>query len=492
MSWVLDEEVLAVLAALLLVSSVFAVAQLYNAGRGEAFSELGLLGPEGKIGGYPKEVPAGTPFKLNIYIGNHEWKAMYYKILVKVGTINSTINETTPMPQPPIMEIRRTLPHNSSIIIPINITLYKEMENARLVFEMWILNETSKKFEYHERWNQLWLNVTKPPGVEVTPSYPKPLNPEIESKLIEGYLSIRRAETSGGNITQMIQLLNKAIEQAEYGNESEAENLINQILELEPTIIKLGREAERNRFYMNLASLISAAAIGTALLLYFRHNIWLLWAKYHSEFEIALNKRSGKSGNPDPHEAKIKRLLKSLNEPKVKSIIELSERIKLKNHEAARAVYKLTRTGAVRLIDPNPPETFGGYILSRYNLGFAISTILVALTIISIYTSHLHQILSIMRIILGTVFTLFMPGYSLIETLYPSETDLKPLERLALSIGLSLALVPLIGLILNYTPWGIRLTPILTALSALTLTLLTISAYRKFQLLKLKVLAENG
>ena len=97
-----------------------------------------------------------------------------------------------------------------------------------------------------------------------------------------------------------------------------------------------------------------------------------------------------------------------------------------------------------------------------------------------------------MRIILGTVFTLFMPGYSLIETLYPSETDLKPLERLALSIGLSLALVPLIGLILNYTPWGIRLTPILTALSALTLTLLTISAYRKFQLLKLKVLAENG
>jgi uncharacterized membrane protein len=38
-------------------------------------------------------------------------------------------------------------------------------------------------------------------------------------------------------------------------------------------------------------------------------------------------------------------------------------------------------------------------------------------------------------------------------------------ERVALSLGLSLAVVPLIGLVLNYTPWGIRLTPILVSLA---------------------------
>lgn len=55
MSWVLNEEVLAVLAAIVLVAAVLAGVQVLNAGRVvEPFSELGLLGPEGKIGSYPK------------------------------------------------------------------------------------------------------------------------------------------------------------------------------------------------------------------------------------------------------------------------------------------------------------------------------------------------------------------------------------------------------------------------------------------------------
>ncbi|MEM2179169.1 MAG: DUF1616 domain-containing protein, partial [Candidatus Methanomethylicaceae archaeon] len=91
---------------------------------------------------------------------------------------------------------------------------------------------------------------------------------------------------------------------------------------------------------------------------------------------------------------------------------------------------------------------------------------------------------------LGSLFVLFLPGYSLIEALYPREEELSPLERLALSIGLSLAIVPLVGLILNYTPWGIRLDPIITALSFLTLGLLLISSYRKYYLKKIIVFAK--
>lgn len=69
------------------------------------------------------------------------------------------------------------------------------------------------------------------------------------------------------------------------------------------------------------------------------------------------------------------------------------------------------------------------------------------------------------RIILGLPFVLFFPGYVLISALYPRRDDLDGIERLALSLGLSLAVVPLIGLVLNYTPWGIRLTPILISLA---------------------------
>jgi len=67
------------------------------------------------------------------------------------------------------------------------------------------------------------------------------------------------------------------------------------------------------------------------------------------------------------------------------------------------------------------------------------------------------------RIILGLPFILFIPGYVLIFSLFPArKTDrgIDIIERIALSFGLSIAVVSLIGLGLNYTPWGIRLESI--------------------------------
>lgn len=53
------------------------------------------------------------------------------------------------------------------------------------------------------------------------------------------------------------------------------------------------------------------------------------------------------------------------------------------------------------------------------------------------------------------------------------------IERLALSFGLSIAVVPLIGLALNYTPWGIRLDPIVISLVLFTLIMAAIAHYRR-------------
>lgn len=69
------------------------------------------------------------------------------------------------------------------------------------------------------------------------------------------------------------------------------------------------------------------------------------------------------------------------------------------------------------------------------------------------------------RVVIGLPFVLFFPGYTLISALSPRKDDLDGIERLALSLGLSLAVVPLIGLVLNYTPWGIRLAPIAVSLT---------------------------
>ncbi|MDI6815421.1 MAG: DUF1616 domain-containing protein, partial [Dehalococcoidales bacterium] len=44
--------------------------------------------------------------------------------------------------------------------------------------------------------------------------------------------------------------------------------------------------------------------------------------------------------------------------------------------------------------------------------------------------------------------------------------EIDTIERVALSFGMSIAVVALIGLILNYTPWGVRLEPILYSVAS--------------------------
>ena len=67
----------------------------------------------------------------------------------------------------------------------------------------------------------------------------------------------------------------------------------------------------------------------------------------------------------------------------------------------------------------------------------------------------------------------------LISALFPRGDDLDGIERFALSFGLSIAVVPLIGLALNFTPWGIRLYPILVSLTGFVFLLSFIAYFRR-------------
>jgi len=90
----------------------------------------------------------------------------------------------------------------------------------------------------------------------------------------------------------------------------------------------------------------------------------------------------------------------------------------------------------------------------------------------------------VLQIVLGLPFLLFFPGYTLIAALFPRKGSLGGVERIALSFGLSIAVVPLIGLILNYTPWGIRLVPILVSNTAFILAMSGLAWYRRRDLSK--------
>lgn len=91
-----------------------------------------------------------------------------------------------------------------------------------------------------------------------------------------------------------------------------------------------------------------------------------------------------------------------------------------------------------------------------------------------------------LRAVLGFILVLFVSGYAFASALFPGSDELDGIERLALSIGLSICIVVFIGIALNYTPWGIRLKPILLSISAFTLASTAICAYRRVKIRKLQ------
>ncbi|WP_136601177.1 DUF1616 domain-containing protein [Salinigranum halophilum] len=122
--------------------------------------------------------------------------------------------------------------------------------------------------------------------------------------------------------------------------------------------------------------------------------------------------------------------------------------------------------------------------------------VLTAICVLSVFLPVVRD--TPLRIVFGLPFILFIPGYALVAALFPeagswpndadvddkavrSEYDsdgITGLERVALSFGVSIAVVPLVGLVLNFTPWGIRLVPIVVSLTALVVVL-TAVAYRR-------------
>jgi uncharacterized membrane protein len=105
----------------------------------------------------------------------------------------------------------------------------------------------------------------------------------------------------------------------------------------------------------------------------------------------------------------------------------------------------------------------------------------VAGAVLTLYLPFLN--VTILRILFAIPLLLFIPGYALVATLFPAARDIGGLERFSLSVALSVALVPLTGLVLTYTPLGLHLDPVVISLGILTIGLCLAAQYRRAKLL---------
>ena len=173
----------------------------------------------------------------------------------------------------------------------------------------------------------------------------------------------------------------------------------------------------------------------------------------------------------------IRRALRSNQCVSVNDLVtEVSRALGIPKGVVAYEVMMMWKNGEIEL--EGVPRNPVAYVFSVEGLWYWVSITIIAASIIAV-TLISGGPLIYLRYGLGALMILFMPGYALVESLYPRGDELSPLERLALSIGLSLAIVPLIGLVLNYTPWGIRFIPIVISTNVVTVALLTTALIRK-------------
>ena len=168
-------------------------------------------------------------------------------------------------------------------------------------------------------------------------------------------------------------------------------------------------------------------------------------------------------------------------------VMRVSESEGVRFEKVARSLHSLWEGGRIRLSNTSPPRGVVGYLFSHYSVWFWLACAALISSLASIYLFPAWAPFSYIRIALGFISALYLPGAALVEALYPKEEDLEELERFAVSVGVSVAVTPLVGFMLNFTPWGIRLDPLVVSITCLTLILGLFAVWRKFTYFRLEV-----
>lgn len=188
-------------------------------------------------------------------------------------------------------------------------------------------------------------------------------------------------------------------------------------------------------------------------------------------------------------------IIRTIEEDKPETVSQLvtlvKQKCELPDEQILRRIQRLQEKERIRLEPPQAllTQTLPAYSSSSRAVWYWVTLVLTAATIVVVNVVSMDVYpQAYFRNVLGTVFTLWFPGYTFIKALFPqqlpvktADKDLGVIERVALSIGMSLAFVPLVGLLLNYTPWGMTANVSTLGLAALTVIFATAGVVREHQ-----------
>jgi uncharacterized membrane protein len=178
--------------------------------------------------------------------------------------------------------------------------------------------------------------------------------------------------------------------------------------------------------------------------------------------------------------AKLKAIVVRINnEKKPLTVRELVDRVretsKLSEDDIIRCVLSLRAEGAIRLKDKAIAEKSD----KENTLGFKITIIIGVIAALTAFVipENLYPWIYV-RNFLGIVFVFFLPGYAFVKVFFENSfttdkalKDINRIEQIALSVGLSIAITSLMGLLLYYSPWGLNIEAIVITIFAITFIL---------------------
>ena len=162
----------------------------------EFFTESWILGPEHKAENYPSNITANTAYNVFLGLGNHLGNMSYYQVQVKLRnqtqpSANSFNRTSSGLPS--LYNIYALVADNGTWELPVSFSFSYTVDDSNsqvnlnslvlnsntidlpgysvaldpetqqylvnLFFEVWIYDDASGAFKYHERFTGLWFNL---------------------------------------------------------------------------------------------------------------------------------------------------------------------------------------------------------------------------------------------------------------------------------------------------------------------------------------------
>ena len=157
---------------------------------------------------------------------------------------------------------------------------------------------------------------------------------------------------------------------------------------------------------------------------------------------------------------------------KVKDIVKVIQQHdkSLTPQEILFTIQQMKHDHKITLSDKHTQGSLLKFIVKPSFLSSLWPLLIAVTTLTLIYLTPQVEPWSFLRLLCSAVLVLLAPGYMFINILFEPKS-LNSLERMSLSVLCSIAITALLGLILNYGPWGIRLDTITVSLSIISVVL---------------------